>query len=233
MELDFLSLTKKYPFAEKRPRHHVAPYLYVPYSKLKVIPANYPPPITSLDWSKIFQNGKSPDFLDIGSGRGWFLLQVAVLNPEKNILGLEIRKNCVDWLEVVIRGEKIQNAGIIWYNVLNGLNFLVDSSLEAIFYLFPDPWPKSKHQKRRALTKETFAELLKKLKIGGSVFFATDLFQIHLYHFNLLNEFKNVISYEEIPIQQSWNLPFTNKEMSCIRRGLSYYRAIATKEREL
>ncbi len=233
MELDFLSLTRKYPFPEKRPRHHVAPYLYVPYVKLKVVPQNYPLPISSLDWTKVFQNGKSPDFLDIGTGRGWFLLQIAVLNPEKNILGIEIRKNCVDWLEMVIRGEKIQNAGILWYNVLNGLNFVEDKSLEAVYYLFPDPWPKSKHEKRRAMTKETLGELINKLKVGGSIFFATDLLEIHKFHLTLLKEFETIVSCKEVPSQQSWDLPATNKELSCIRRGVNFYRIIATKVTEI
>ncbi|MFN3306469.1 MAG: tRNA (guanine(46)-N(7))-methyltransferase TrmB [Candidatus Kapaibacteriota bacterium] len=232
MELDFVSLTQKYPFPEKRPRHHVAPHLYVPYIRLKVVPPNYPLPITSLDWTEVFQNGRSPDLIDIGSGRGWFLLQIAILNPEKNILGLEIRKNCVDWLEMVIKGEKIPNVGILWYNVLNGLNFIKDTSIEAVYYLFPDPWPKSKHEKRRAMTKETLGEVINKLKVGGSIFFATDLLEIHIFHRTLLREFETILSFREIPFKQSWDLPVTNKEMSCIRRGVDYYRIIATKVRD-
>lgn len=226
--MNFIELTKKYPFPEKRPRHHVAPYLYVPFSKLKVVPKNYPLPIETVDWKNIFLNGKKPDYLDIGSGRGKFLLEMAENNPQKNILGLEIRKNCVDWLTAVINGEKIMNAGILWYNVLNGLSFIEEQSLEAVFYLFPDPWPKSKHTKRRALNSDVLAEIYSKLKQKGKIFFATDLQEIHAFHLELLQNFGQM-EYYEVNNDDEWNLPKTNKEISCLQRGKPYFRLIAIK----
>ncbi|MCX7909034.1 MAG: methyltransferase [Ignavibacteria bacterium] len=228
--IDFVELTKKYPFPEKRPRHHIAPYFYVPFSSLKVVPENYPRPISEINWSEVFVNSKSPNFLDIGCGRGKFLIEMAYIFPDKNILGLEIRKNCVDWLKEVILGERIENAAVVWYNVLNGLNFIENESLEAVFYLFPDPWPKSRHTKRRAMNKDVLFDILSKLIIGGKIYFATDLEVVHYYHIELLQMF-NSIRFDEIPHGFDWNLPKTNKEFSCIRRGKPYFRIIAEKIR--
>jgi tRNA (guanine-N7-)-methyltransferase len=228
MGFDFIELTKKYPFPEKRPRHHVAPYLYVPFSNLKVIPVNYPRPVEKIDWNVVFMNGKPPNFLDIGSGRGKFLFEFALKNPKKNILGIEIRRNCVEWLESVISGEKFENAGILWYNVLNGLSFIENESLEAIFYLFPDPWPKSRHSKRRAMNQEVLNELSLKLIPSGKIYFATDIWEIHNYHIEMLTQ-KNKLKYSELPFNYDWDLPKTNKEISCLQRNKPYFRIIAEK----
>jgi tRNA (guanine-N7-)-methyltransferase len=227
--MEFTELTHKYPFPEKRPRHHVAPYLYIPFNKLKVIPDNYPKPISEISWSDVFINGNKPDFLDIGSGRGKFLIEFAIEHPLQNILGIEIRKYCVDWLIEVIKGERIENAGILWYNVLNGLNFIENFSLEAIFYLFPDPWPKARHLKRRAMNLELLSELYLKLRTGGKIYFATDLFEIHEYHIELLQSSSN-FEMEILTDNFDWGLPKTNKELSCLRCGIPYYRIIATKK---
>ncbi len=228
MNFDFIELTKKYSFPEKRPRHHVAPYLYVPFSKLKVIPENYPKPIERLNWEDVFINAKHPNYLDIGSGRGKFLLEFAYMHKDKNILGLEIRRNCVEWLEAVIRGERFENAGILWYNVLNGLNFIENSSLDAIFYLFPDPWPKSRHSKRRAMNEEVLEELHSKLSQSSKIYFATDIEEIHNYHIELLTQ-SGKFHYNELPDDFDWGLPQTNKEISCLQRGKPYFRIIAEK----
>ncbi len=228
MEFDFEKLTRKYPFPEKRPRHHIAPYFYIPISKLKVIPPNYPKPIENISWNIFFQNGKKPDFLDIGTGRGKFLLEFALSNPQKNILGIEIKKDCVDWLQKVIEGEAIINANVLWHNVLNGLNFLEDNSLEGVFYLFPDPWPKSRHSKRRALNSEIIKEIALKLKPNGKFYLATDNFLLHNEHIELLTK-SGKFSINTVEKEEEWNLPKTNKEISCIKRNVQYYRLVCGK----
>jgi tRNA (guanine-N7-)-methyltransferase len=228
MELNFEELTRKYPFPEKRPRHHTAPHLYVPYSKLKVVPANYPVPVEKVDWAELFANGKKPDMLDIGTGRGKFLLEMALLYPNKNILGIEIKQNCVQWLKQVIEGEKVRNAGVIWHNVLNGLQFIENESLESVFYLFPDPWPKARHSKRRALNEEVLNEIAEKLKFGGRFYLATDFKSLHEEHILLIENSKRY-KIKFIESDLDWNLPKTNKEISCINRSIEYYRMICEK----
>ncbi len=218
----------KYPFPERRPRHHIAAAQYFPISQLKVVPNSYPKPIEKVDWQKIFGNGKAPNCLDIGCGRGKFLLDYAFANPEINILGLEIKKNVVEWLESVIVGERIQNAGVLWVNVLNGLQFIENSSISAIFFLFPDPWPKARHHKRRAINIEVLNELHRVAKNNSSIFFATDISDMHLYHLQLLTEFGK-FKFDENINEEYWNIPKTNKQTSCERRGVPYYRIIARK----
>lgn len=186
-------------------------------------------PLEKVDWQNIFGNGKSPDCLDIGCGRGKFLLEYAFANPKVNILGLEIKKVVVDWLQAVIIGERIENAGVLWVNVLNGLRFIENDSISKIFFLFPDPWPKVRHHKRRAINIEVLNDFFRIGKHNCLIFFASDILDMHSYHLELLNEFGK-FKFNEIPAEEDWGIPKTNKQISCERRGVQYYRIIARKE---
>ena len=72
---------------------------------------------------------------DIGCGMGKFTIEFALANPEFNVLGLELRKRAVEWINTVIDSEKIPNVRALWYSVVNGLDFIESSSIEKIFYL--------------------------------------------------------------------------------------------------
>lgn len=131
----------KYPLPN-RMRHHTSPNFYLPASELQIIPKGYPPLIDKIDWSNHFANSQPPDLLDIGCGRGKFLLDMSFRLPQKNILGIEVRPLPVEWLQNVIKGENLPNVSVLRYSVVNGLPFIEDNSIEEVFYLFPDPWPK-------------------------------------------------------------------------------------------
>ncbi|MGQ9818541.1 MAG: tRNA (guanine(46)-N(7))-methyltransferase TrmB [Candidatus Kapaibacteriales bacterium] len=225
MKIDF----KKYPFPEKRPRHHISPVAYVPFHQLKVVPKNYPLPLDEVDWKTVFLNGQPPNLIDVGTGRGQFLLDTALVNPKKNILGLEIKRQVVDWLNSIIKLENIENAGVIWYNVLNGLKFIDSQSIESIYCLFPDPWLKSRHHKRRALNLDVLSEFYRILKSDAKIYLVTDKFEVHSYHIELLQAFEK-FDYEEVNDDAFWELPKTNKQISCENRGIPYYRLIALKK---
>ncbi len=224
MEIDFA----KYPFPEKRPRHHISSAYYVPFNQLKIIPPYYPIPLKNIYWSEIFINAQKPQYLDVGCGKGKFLLEFALLHHNSNILGLEIKKLIVDWLKDVIKGEKIPNAGVLHYNVLNGLEFIETETIDSIFYLFPDPWPKAKHHKRRSINSFVISEFCRILKPQGKIYFATDIEEMHRYHLELLAS-NSIFKYEEVQMDEDWGLPKTNKQLSCEKRNLKYYRILAVK----
>lgn len=224
MEIDF----RKYPFPGKRPRHHITSTIYIPFKQLKVVPKSYPLPFDEINWAKVFKNGRPPDCLDVGTGRGKFFLEFALINPSKNILGLEIKNQVVEWLNNIIKSENIPNAWVLWYNILNGLNFINDNSIEEIFCLFPDPWPKARHHKRRAINSSVLSEFYRILKPNGKIFFATDKEEVISYYTALLESFSR-FSFEEINDESLWILPKTNKQISCENRGIHFFRIIATK----
>ncbi len=169
MNIDY----KKYP--TPRMRHHTAPNLYVPFNEFKVLPRYYPPILPVIDWQKYFSDSAPPTALDIGCGRGGFLLEYALQHPEVNIFGVEVRKQAVEWIDSIIKGENLPNAGVEWYNTTNGLPFISSHSVDSIFYFFPDPWHKKKHHKRRAFNLNLVQEIYRTLKPNGKLYLMTDV----------------------------------------------------------
>ncbi len=217
----------KYPLPS-RMRHHTSPNFYMPLNELKIIPKHYPPVYKTIDWSNIFANAKSPQILDIGCGRGLFLLSIAEQNPDKNMLGIEVRQWCCDWLANYINGEGIANCGILHYCISNSLNFIEDTTIDEVFYLFPDPWVKTKHLKRRAFNQSFLDEIYRVLNDGGKLFLATDLHEVHKYHIEMLKIF-NKMKFSIIDDEKHWNKPLTNKEIFCKSNNIRTYKIIAHK----
>ncbi|HOQ48552.1 MAG TPA: tRNA (guanosine(46)-N7)-methyltransferase TrmB [Candidatus Kapabacteria bacterium] len=217
----------KYPLPN-RMRHHTSPNFYLPASELQIIPKGYPPLIDKIDWSNHFANSQPPDLLDIGCGRGKFLLDMSFRLPQKNILGIEVRPLPVEWLQNVIKGENLPNVSVLRYSVVNGLPFIEDNSIEEVFYLFPDPWPKKKHIKRRAFNLDFVREVHRILKKQGKLLLATDVPEVHAYHLEILNEFK-LFDIQIIENDADWDYPVTNKEDFCRRVGIPFYRIICVK----
>lgn len=219
---------KKYPFTAKI-RHHVSANNYMPVIEITKVPENYPPAVNEIDWRGIFSNSLPPNALDIGCGKGIFLIAYALNNPNENILGIEIRTEAVDWINSVTEGEKIGNCRALYYSVANKLPFIKDSSIEKIFYLFPDPWPKRKHFRRRAFNYSFVEECYRVLKPNSKFFIATDVDYVNEYHLNILNKFDK-FNVEVLDSREKWDLPTTNKENFCIKKDIPVFRLICTKK---
>ena len=218
---------KKYPLP-KRLRHHTAPNSYFAAEELKVVPMYYPPLYKTIDWGEHFGDGRQPDMLDIGCGKGGFLLSMAELNPEMNLLGIEVREPVVEWICNFVKCEKVTNCSALWYSVVNGMEFIADNSIAKAFYLFPDPWPKTKHLKRRAFSSEFLVEIERVLKPGGELYLATDMPVVHDYHKDLLIKFGK-LEFREVVDDADWALPVTNKESFCRKMKIPFDRIICRK----
>ncbi len=123
----------------------------------------------------------SPIYVEIGFGKGEFLYEMALRNPEINFVGIDFYLTGIaKLLRRMCRYDnsnppESKNIKILIKDASSALkeNFL-DNSIQKIFILFPDPWPKKRHHKRR-LIKPEFTNLLKKrLSEDGSVLIATD-----------------------------------------------------------
>ncbi len=220
MELDL----SKYPMP--RVRHHVSPQSYLPASQQHVRPAWYPPPINHIQWSAWFGNGAPADVLDIGCGRGGFLLQYALANPTHNVLGLEVRETLVNWINSVIHGERLANARAVWYSVANGLSWIPTASIHTVTYLFADPWPKKRHHKRRAFTAELLTELDRILTPDGTIYLATDRHDVEAHQAEVISHHGTFLLEHIDPT--SWPFPFaTDQQRFCERKGIAYTLAKA------
>ncbi len=127
-----------------------------------------------LQWSELFGR-TAPVDVEIGSGKGKFLLELAVLQPERDILAVEragkYHRLCCD--RAARRG--IDNARLLRTTAEDLLFRLLDpASVENIYILFPDPWPKKRHHKRRLIKPEIVEALNRALIPGGRLLVKTD-----------------------------------------------------------
>ncbi len=214
-------LIGKYPYPRKV-RHHASANLYIPIRDLKYIPTYYPPLIEDNFPNGCFGDLKNPTILDIGCGKSRFLLEFALTNPNENILGLELRKTLVEWAQNVIKSENIANAWVYWYSAVNGLDFIQKNSINSVFYLFPDPWPKQKQQRRRLFSVKFLKDVHRVLNFDGNLYLATDCDYVDEYHRKILIE-SELFSFV-VPSDNEWNFPRTNKELFCLERNITVYR---------
>jgi len=127
-----------------------------------------------LDFEQLFGN-RHPVIVEIGSGKGRFLIGSAQEQPEVNFLGIEKSLH----YHRVIR-ERVGKRGLRNVRLINHDAFLVlqkmfgDESVAEIHIYFPDPWPRKREQKRRIIRPEALAEMRRVLVPGGSGVYVTD-----------------------------------------------------------
>ncbi len=126
-------------------------------------------------WSGVFgRNG--PVELEIGSGKGMFLLEASRLNPGVNFLGVERAgkwfHRCV---ERVLRSGR-GNLRLTRHDAFDLLQrWVPEHSLSAVHIYFPDPWPKKKHAGRRLFQPALFGMIARALRPGAPLLLASDL----------------------------------------------------------
>jgi len=127
-----------------------------------------------LDYSDWF--GRSaPTILEIGFGNGASLAEMALAHPQNNYIGIEVHRPGVGNLLLQIEQRHIQNVRVICADAVEVIdNMIADSSLDAVYLFFPDPWHKKRHHKRRIVQAGFAQTIRRKLKTGGVFHLATD-----------------------------------------------------------
>ena len=149
-------------------------------------------------WKEVFQN-THPLHIEIGMGKGQFLLTLAAQNPEINYIGIE------RYSSVLLRAvEKFQNMDTSAQESLSNIRFIcmdahdianvfAPGEVSRIYLNFSDPWPKARHARRRLTSSEFFTEYDKVLTSDGTVEFKTDnrlLFDFSVEQLNTSDTFK-------------------------------------------
>ena len=120
---------------------------------------------------KIINNKK---FLEIGFGYGENLINLSINNNNKIIIGCDIYEPGIASTIDKIEKKKLKNILIYPKNIFTLIDELKRNSIDKVFMLYPDPWPKKKHFKRRLISKIFLKKLHKILKKNGLIFISTD-----------------------------------------------------------
>lgn len=158
-------------------------------------------------WQEEFQNGK-PIYLELGCGKGGFISQAASVNQDKNFIAVDIKNEMLVLAKRKIEAEyekknlPLDNVRIFIKNIEQIDNvFSREDNIERIYINFCNPWPKSKHKKRR-LTH--YRQLMKyKEFLNGELWFKTDDDDLFNESFEYFEEAGYKIKYKTYDLHES------------------------------
>ncbi len=182
---------------------------------LQVIPENWLDPY---DFKAAFQDSEKPFEVDIGSGKGRFLVARSGKFPETNFLGIERQK-----IRIHSSGRRCERAGrenvrLFRMEGYYAISQMVPTAYVANYYFFfPDPWPKDRHHDNRLFNSAFIDALFRTLESGGCLHVATD----HLPYFEEIyvllqsdDRFEEIKAFEPDDEERTdFELIFSHKEI--------------------
>lgn len=140
-----------------------------------------------INWEERFADFSKPLAIEIGSGKGQFITTLAKQHPEMNFIGVELQTTAAGMILRTKLEEGIDNLQLMCADAANIAYYLPENSVDVLYLNFSDPWPKTRHEKRRLTYKSFLDKYRKVLKPEGNLEFKTDnrgLFEYSLVSFN-------------------------------------------------
>jgi tRNA (guanine-N7-)-methyltransferase len=178
--------------------------------------------VGNLDLVELFRRS-GPLHVDLGCGDGSFLCEMAQQFPNRNFLGIERLTKRVE--KVSRKTEKIENVRVLRADTLFAVRYLLPkNSVETFYLLFPDPWPKRRHQFRRIFTRDFLDAVAVALEQHGVLRVATDQFDYfqQMERLNLAHRHFDVVDDTDI-------LPLSKFERKFREQGAQIYRLTLRK----
>lgn len=172
--------------------------------------------------ASLFSDPKSAYWLEIGFGGGEHLINNARLHPDVGHLGCEPFINGLAKLVLQIGESGIDNIRLHNDDAVQLLDQLPDGALDRVYLLYPDPWPKRRHYKRRFVSDDNLARIARVLKKGGEFRFASDI--DHYVGWTLARVLRSPDFVWTADTADDWrkpwdNWPSTRYEAKAIREG--------------
>jgi tRNA (guanine-N7-)-methyltransferase len=185
-----------------------------------------------LNWREVYGNDH-PVELEIGSGKGTFLVEQATSRPETNFFGIEWANWFFRYAADRLRRRNCLNARMVRAEATFFLReFVPPESISVLHIYFPDPWPKARHNRRR-LVQESFVPLIKQILVpGGRVQIVTD----HKDYFErnmdpvVRGSGLKVVDYNRPGSASEGEFVGTNFERKYRREGRPFFAIAAVKE---
>jgi len=179
-----------------------------------------------IDFAQVF--GRSaPVHIEIGSGKGAFLITQAQAQPEVNFLGIEWASKYYRYTVDRIGRRGLTNVRILRADAPIFLrDFVPEESVDCFHIYFPDPWPKKRHHKRRLMQSSNLEVILDRLKPGGEIRLATD----HEEYFQQMQDVTSAYRTKLEPIEferpagaREGEITGTNYERKYVKEGRPIY----------
>ncbi len=178
-----------------------------------------------LDVAAIFAN-HHPVEVELGFGKGRFLLDAAQRRPEHNFIGVEVAGKYLRLAHDRALKRGLTNLRFIHGDAREFVEFFLPAgAVHALHVYFPDPWPKKKHHKRRLLDEGFFEEALRVLEVSGRLWIATD----HDDYFEAILEGLEAAVERFTLVEAVWDGATTNYEDKFVSLGSTIHRRVLEK----
>ncbi|WP_056975219.1 tRNA (guanosine(46)-N7)-methyltransferase TrmB [Holzapfeliella floricola] len=142
-----------------------------------------------IDWSSRFENPDAPLYIEVGSGKGQFIINQAKKHPDVNFVAIEIQEAAIGMILRKQLEEQLPNLQLFLGNGEALTDYFAENSVSKVFLNFSDPWPKTKHEKRR-LTYKSFLDIYKTiLQPNKGIEFKTDNQSLYNYSVQSFNNY--------------------------------------------
>ena len=180
------------------------------------------------NWQSLFPE-KQPLHLEIGTGKGQFVIEMAKRHPDKNFIGLEVAKSIIVTAGKKVLEEKLDNLLLVLADANHLTDYFAANEIATLYLNFSDPWPKNRHEKRR-LTYSRFLEQYEVvLDPEGEIIFKTDnrgLFEYSLCSFSAYGMLLKEVNLDLHAIDDPENV-MTEYEEKFSAKGHPIYRCRA------
>lgn len=147
-------------------------------------------------WCQVFGNN-NPIHIEVGSGKGRFVTGMAAQSPDINYVGIDIQLSVLAYALDKVLDSGLPNIKLLRVDGSSLTNYFEKGEVDLMYLNFSDPWPKTRHEKRR-LTYKTFLETYQQiLPAGGEIHFKTD--NRGLFEYSLAS-----LSQYGMTLQQVW-----------------------------
>jgi tRNA (guanine-N7-)-methyltransferase len=162
----------------------------------------------------------APLVVEIGFGMGAATTEIALAHPEVDFLGIEVHPPGVGALLKRIGEEKLGNVRIVCHDAVEVLEHMIaPASLAGVNVFFPDPWPKTRHHKRRLLQAPFVSLVASRLALGATLHCATDWQPYAEQMLDVLSAEPALVNTGSGYIERPGHRPLTKFELRGLGRG--------------
>lgn len=187
------------------------------------------------NWQSVFEK-EQPLYIEVGMGKGQFVIGMAQKNPHLNFIGIEkFDSVMVRALEKVIEAGELPNLKLLKIDADELTEIFEENEVAGVYLNFSDPWPKPRHAKRR-LTHENFLKLYQTImKEDGAIRFKTDNRLLFEYSLASLSQYGMILQDVALDLHKredlEWNV-MTEYEQKFSAKGQPIYRLEAVFAQE-
>ncbi|SEM39295.1 tRNA (guanine-N7-)-methyltransferase [Mesobacillus persicus] len=153
-------------------------------------------------WNEVF-DAPQPLHIEIGTGKGRFITGMAKANPHINYIGIEMQESViVSALDRIIE-EELSNLKLMNVDAAELAKYFAPGDVDRVYLNFSDPWPKTRHEKRR-LTFKSFLSVYEEILVPkGEIHFKTDNQGLFEYSLKSFSEYGLLLKYLSLDLHQS------------------------------